>query len=143
MNGNSTLQHCCAEKSVKFFERKCWTKGTFWKFQPVSVQENRKNQILICNIWDSISSSKSKIFYNFQNIYQKPVTYSIVNHVVLNIRTSPNHFIIFKLGTNKWYFFNDNACLTEENKVADNVYIEDINFSTCGTNEFNCFDGTW
>ena len=51
--------------------------------------------------------------------------------------------IIFKLGTNKWYFFNDNACLTEENKVADNVYIEDINFSTCATNEFNCFDGTW
>ena len=67
----------------------------------------------------------------------------IVNHVVLNIRAPPNHFIIFKLGTNKWYFFNDNACLTEENKVADNVYIEDINFSTCGTNEFNCFDGTW
>ena len=80
---------------------------------------------------------------NFNLYKSNLLTDFIVNHVVLNIRTPPNHFIIFKLGTNKWYFFNDNACLTEENKVADNVYIEDINFSTCGTNEFNCFDGTW
>ena len=54
-----------------------------------------------------------------------------------------NHFIILNLGTNKWYFFNDNACSNEENKEGDNIYVEDINFSPCSLNNFNCFDGTW
>ena len=55
----------------------------------------------------------------------------------------PNHFIILNLGTNKWYFYNDHACINEENKVDNNIYVEDINFSPCGQNDFNCFDGTW
>ena len=54
-----------------------------------------------------------------------------------------NHLIILNLGTNKWYFYNDNACINEKNKEGDNVYVEDINFSPCSLNDFNCFDGTW
>ena len=52
-------------------------------------------------------------------------------------------FSYYNLGTNKWYFYNDNTCINDRNVVSTNIYVEEINFSTCGSNDFNCFDGTW
>ena len=63
--------------------------------------------------------------------------------IVINTLSTKDLFIILKLGTNKWYFYNDNACINERNIVSTNMYAEDINFSTCGSSDFNCFDGTW
>ena len=49
----------------------------------------------------------------------------------------------YPFGTKKWYFFNDNDCINQDNKMTENVYASNISFSFCEENMFNCLDGTW
>lgn len=48
----------------------------------------------------------------------------------------------YPMGTNWWYFYND-TCTNEGDKVSDNIYKVEISFSYCQENTFNCEDGTW
>ena len=84
--------------------------------------------------------SNSFLYWDDENQYWKieqnsnPSIYAISNNTV-----GP-----YPIGTNKWYFFNDNiACINSRNKILENVYVEDINLSSCNSNQFNCHDGTW
>ena len=83
--------------------------------------------------------SKSYLYWDEGNSYWKlednkdPSIYAICN-------TTKG---TYPFGTNKWHFFNDTPCITEENKVLDNVYVQDISFSSCTKSMFNCNDGTW
>ena len=73
-------------------------------------------------------------YWKLEGNYTDSSVYAISNNTV-----GP-----YPIGTNKWYFFNDNtACITEKNKVGDNIYVEEINFSSCSESMFNCYDGTW